>query len=382
MSNPGLSFNRRIRDRAAGYVLIREDLYKKGKDDLLLKYVSLNEATLVMAEVHEGIYGAHQAGPKMRWLIRRYGYHCPSVMSDCVKYTKGCWACQTHGPVQRLPAAEFNPVVKPWPFQGWAMDLIGKILPPATWGHCFIIVATDYFTKWVEAVPMKGVSQTELIQFLKCHIIHRFGLPETVTCDNGSVFVGDEVVTFVAELGITFTHSTPYYAQGNGQAEASNNILKRCLSKVVDDNPQQWADMLSEVLWALRTSQRSSITTTPFALTYGHDVVLPVEVSVRSARVVFQQGLSPTTYNEAMMAKLDDLEEDSLAMLDRMQVQKKKIAAIYNKTVSLNHFQNGDLVLKIVLPVGAKDPRLGKWSPTWEGPFTICQVLKGRAYRL
>ncbi|XP_043700029.1 uncharacterized protein LOC122650699 [Telopea speciosissima] len=116
LSNPGPSFDRQICDRAARYVLIGEDLYKKGKDDLLLKCVSLNEAMLVMAEVHEGICGAHQAGPKIRWLIMRYGYHWPSMMSDCVKYAKRCWACQTHGPVQCLPMAEFNPVLKPWPF--------------------------------------------------------------------------------------------------------------------------------------------------------------------------------------------------------------------------------------------------------------------------
>ncbi|XP_043699922.1 uncharacterized protein LOC122650587 [Telopea speciosissima] len=237
LSNPRPKFDKRIKDKATGYVLIGEDLYKKGKDDLLLKCVSLNEATLVMAKVHEGICGAHQAGPKMRWLIRRHGYYWPTMTTDYVKYAKGCWACQTHGPVQRLPTTEFNPVVKPWPFRGWAMDLIGKITPSATRGHCFIIVATDYFTKWVEAVPMKGVSQAEVIQFLKSHIIHRFGLPETVKCDNGSVFVGDEVVAFAAELGITFTHSTSYYVQGNGQAEASNKILKGCLAKVVDDNP-------------------------------------------------------------------------------------------------------------------------------------------------
>ncbi|XP_043698798.1 uncharacterized protein LOC122649628 [Telopea speciosissima] len=135
---------------------------------------------------------------------------------------------------------------------------------------------------------MKGVSQAEVIQFLKSHIIHRFGLLETVICDNGSIFVGDEVVAFVIELGITFTHATPYYVQGNRQAKASNKILKGCLAKVVDDNPRRWADMLSEVLWAFRMSQRTSMATTPFALMYGHDVVLPVEVSIRSARVAFQ----------------------------------------------------------------------------------------------
>ncbi|XP_043717503.1 uncharacterized protein LOC122665420 [Telopea speciosissima] len=335
-----------------------------------------------MAEVLEGICGVHQAGPKMRWLVWRHGYYWPTMMTDCVKYARGCWACQTHGPIQRLPATEFNPMVKPWPFRGWAIDLIGKITLLATRGHCFIIVATYYFTKWVKAVPMKGVSQAEVIQFLKSHIIHRFGLSETVTCNNGSVFVGDDVVAFSAELEIKFTHSTPYYAQGNGQAEASNKILKGCLAKVVDDNPRRWADMLSEVFWAFRTSQWTKTATMPLALTYGNDAVLPVEVSVRSAWVAFQQGLTPIAYSEAMMAKLDDLEEERMAALDRMQVQKNKVAAIYNKRISPKHFHEGDIILKAILPVGAKDPRLGKWSPTWEGPFTVSHVLRGGAYRL
>ncbi|XP_043717883.1 uncharacterized protein LOC122665813 [Telopea speciosissima] len=155
---------------------------------------------------------------------------------------------------------------------------------------------------------MKGVNQTDIIQVLKSHIIHRFGLPETITCDNGSIFTADEVVAFAVELGITFTHSTPYYAQGNGQAEVNSKILKGCLAKVVDDNPRRWADMLSEVLWAFRTSQQTSTATTPFALTYDHDTVLPIEISVKSARVGYQQGLMPMTYSEAMLAELDDLD--------------------------------------------------------------------------
>ncbi|XP_043693032.1 uncharacterized protein LOC122643478 [Telopea speciosissima] len=134
--------------------------------------------------------------------------------------------------------------------------------------------------------------------------------------------------------------------------------------------------MLSEVLWPFRTSQRTSTATKPFALTYGHDAVLPVEISVKSARVAYQQGLTPT------VSRLDDLDEDQLAALDRMQVQKKKVAATYNKRINPKHFQEGDIVLKAMLLVGARDPRLGKWSPTWEGPYTVYQVLRGGAYRL
>ena len=57
------------------------------------------------------------------------------------------------------------------------MDLIGKIYPDSLKGHNFILVAIDYFTKWVEAVPLKKVEQNDAIPFIKEHIIHRFGIP-------------------------------------------------------------------------------------------------------------------------------------------------------------------------------------------------------------
>ncbi|XP_043717884.1 uncharacterized protein LOC122665814 [Telopea speciosissima] len=93
LSSPRPEFERRIRNKATGYMLIGGDLYKKGKGGLFLKCVSLNEASLIMAEVHEGICGAHQTGPKMRWLIRRHGYYWPTVAVDYVRHAKGCWAC-------------------------------------------------------------------------------------------------------------------------------------------------------------------------------------------------------------------------------------------------------------------------------------------------
>jgi hypothetical protein len=70
-----------------------------------------------------------------------------------------------------------NPIIKPWPFRGWGMDMIGKISPPSSKGHQFILAITDYFTKWVEAVPMKSVASRDVIQFVKEHVIHRFGFP-------------------------------------------------------------------------------------------------------------------------------------------------------------------------------------------------------------
>ena len=142
------------------------------------------------------------------------------------------------------------------------MDMMGKIHPPSSKHHCFILVATDYFTKWVEAKPNKAVDQTEVIGFIK-DLIHRFGIPQTITVDNGTVFDGKMVKFFVAELGISLVNSTPYYAQANGQAESSNKSLKKGIQKVVEDNPRDWHNLLLDVLWAYRTSPRSSTGVTP-----------------------------------------------------------------------------------------------------------------------
>ena len=85
------------------------------------------------------------------------------------------------------------------------------------------------------------------------------------------------------------------------KAEASNKVLKGILEKMITDNPREWHSLLSKTLWAYRTSKRSGTGTTPFALTYGHDAVLPMEVTVRSLRVAQQHNLSPADYNQAMM---------------------------------------------------------------------------------
>ena len=101
------------------------------------------------------------------------------MLEDCFKYYKGCQACQRFGKIQMVPASVMNPIIKPWPFRGWGMDMIGQINPPSSKGHQWVLAITDYFTKWVEAVPMRSVASKDVISFVKEHIIHRFGIPQT-----------------------------------------------------------------------------------------------------------------------------------------------------------------------------------------------------------
>jgi hypothetical protein len=81
------------------------------------------------------------------------------MLEDCFEYYKGCQDCQKFGNIQRVSVSALNPIIKPWPFRGWGIDLIGQINPPSSKGHKFVLLATDYFTKWVEAIPLKKVHQ-------------------------------------------------------------------------------------------------------------------------------------------------------------------------------------------------------------------------------
>lgn len=92
----------------------------------------------------------------------------------CVQYVNSCLACQNYSPIQRAPAREMTPIIKPCPFKGLAIDSIGKIYPPSSEQHTFIIVVKDFFTKWVKAIPLKEIYQKSVINFIRDHIIYRF----------------------------------------------------------------------------------------------------------------------------------------------------------------------------------------------------------------
>ncbi|XP_059650636.1 uncharacterized protein LOC132296450 [Cornus florida] len=383
LRNPNIKADRSIKRKAINFVLLDGDLYRKGLEDgLLLQCISKEESLQVMAEVHEGSCGAHQAGIKMRWLIRRYGYYWPRMRKDCIDYSKGCQACQRHGPIQNVPAKELQPIIKLWPFRGWGLDLIGKINPPSSEGHHWVIIATDYFTKWVEAKACKAVDQQTVINFMEQNIIHRFGIPETFVSDNATVFRATDVLQFGHNMNIHMSASTPYYAQANGQAESSNKILIEIIEKMIKDKPRRWHETLSEALWAYRNSKRTGTGVTPYMLTYGHDTVLPMEMKVKSARVAFQNNLTPADYTQAMLVELEDLDEVRRDALDHIIAHKKKVMRIYNKRVKPKSFAEEDLVWKVVLPVSKVDRKYGKWSQKWEGPYLVHQVLSGGAYRL
>jgi hypothetical protein len=151
----------------------------------------------------------------MKWMLRRAGFYWPAMIEDCFKYYKGCKACQRFGDVQLAPASMLHPVVKPWPFQGWGLDFVGEIHPSSSKGHRFVLVAIDYFTKWTKAVPLRNMTHKEVIHFMLEHIVHWFGLPQTLTTDEGASFMSHQFKEFASSLKIKLLNSSPHYAQAN-----------------------------------------------------------------------------------------------------------------------------------------------------------------------
>ena len=296
--------------------------YSRKPEGILLKCLSENEAFLAITNVHSGSCGAHQAGHKIKWLLFRRGLYWPSMLKDCIEFAKGCQECQRHAGIQHVPASELHSVIKPWPFRGWALDLIGEIRPASSKNQRFILVGIDYFTKWIEAVALPKVDQETVISFIQNHIIYRFGLPETITTDQGTVFVGQKMQDFANEAGFKLLTSTPYYAQANGQVEAANKIIISLIKKHIAQKPKNWHNTLDQVLWACRNSPKESTNSTPFRLTYGHDAVLPVEIMVQSIRVQRQMEIPSEHYENLMMDELVDLDEERLQALNVLIRQK------------------------------------------------------------
>ena len=74
------------------------------------------------------------------------------------------------------------------------------------------MVATDYFTKWVETIPLKVAKSTDVIEFIKEHIVYRFGIPQSITTDQGKMFTSKEFEDFAASIGFKLINSSLYYA--------------------------------------------------------------------------------------------------------------------------------------------------------------------------
>ncbi|XP_076932868.1 uncharacterized protein LOC143598561 [Bidens hawaiensis] len=162
---------RKIKHKALNYQLSDGILYRRSFLGPLLRCVDAEDANLIQ-EIHEGICGLH-TGPRMTVAkIMNAGYYWPGMNLDAVQEIRKCDSCQRHAPNTLRPKNELIPVTSAWPFQKWAIDIMGPF-PEAPGRVKFLIVAIDYFTKWVEAKPVASITTSSVKKFIWEFIICR-----------------------------------------------------------------------------------------------------------------------------------------------------------------------------------------------------------------
>jgi hypothetical protein len=151
----------------------------------------------------------------------------------------------------------------------------------------FLVVAIDYFTKWVEAEPLATISEKNVKSFVWKAVICRFGIPRVLISDNGKQFDNGPFRELCAQLNIRNHYSSPRHPQANGQVEVTNRTLLKQIKTRLEGAKGMWVEELPNVLWAYRTTVRTPTKETPFKLTYGTEAVIPVEIGLTTLRTTF-----------------------------------------------------------------------------------------------
>ncbi|GKV52265.1 hypothetical protein SLEP1_g58853 [Rubroshorea leprosula] len=341
-----LSAAKLIKRRAAHFTLLDNQLYKRATSMPLLRCLTPYEAEYAVREVHEGVCGTHIGGKTLARKLLRHGEMLSSLTS-------------------------------PWPFAQWGVDLLGPFIK-GKGGCTFLVVAVDYFTKWIEAKPLSKITERKIEEFLFNSVLCRFGIPKRIIADNGPQFRAAALRSFCDDYGIELALTSVYTPQSNEQAESANKIVLRGLKTRVLAAHSNWVDELDKVLWSCRTTPSSATGETPFSLAYGAEAVIPVEVGLPSDRAGQHDDLN----NEQLLREnLDFVEEVREMSRIRTVAHQNRVAKFYNKRVRARQFQVGDLVLRKAGLTNTHS-HMGKLAPNWEGPYMVVQVKRPGSYVL
>jgi len=223
---------RKIRMQSARYTLIGGILYHRGYMFPVLNFLSTAEAEYVLKEIHEGVRGGHSGGRMLAHKAVRAGNYWLTMNRDSLKKVRRCTNVKG---LQRFKqtlwqnSARFRHHGR---LPNGGGDIVGPM--PTGKGNCrFLVVAVDYFTKWVKAEPLATITTGVIKNFLWRAIVCQFGIPYALVTDNGTQFDYKQFQEWYSELKIRHFFSSVYHPQSNGQVEATNKTLVRILKKKI-----------------------------------------------------------------------------------------------------------------------------------------------------
>ena len=238
---------RKVKVRAVRFVLIKDVMYKRGFSRLYLRCLGNEEADYVMREVHEGICENHSGSRSLVHKLVRAGYYWPTMQADVEAYVRACDKCQRFSNIIRKPTEELTPMMAPWPFAQWGLDIMGPF-PSAIQQLKFLVVGIDYFTKWVEVGALATITEKNIRSFIWRCIICKFGIPRVLVLDNGKQFDNDSFWDFCSQLGIRNHYFSFAHPQANGQVEVTNQSLLKIIKTRLERAKGIWLEELPSIL--------------------------------------------------------------------------------------------------------------------------------------
>ncbi|CAM8927661.1 unnamed protein product [Rhodiola kirilowii] len=266
-----------------------------------------------------------------------------------------------------------HPVPAKWEF---SIDLPGEdifyidVLPP--WQMFFDGAA----------VTLREVKKENVVEFITKHIIYRHGVPQRIVTDNGKQFSNKLMTSLCEKFKFKQYKSSMYNAPANGLAEAFNMTLCNLLRKVVGKSKRDWHEKIGEALWAYRTTYKTPTQATPYALVYGVEAVLPLELQIPSMRIAIQEGLSSDENDKLRLAELEALDEKRLQAQQSLQCYQARLSRAFNKKVRPRSFQKGDLVLAVRRPIITSHKTGSKFKAKWDGPYVVQEAYTNGAYKI
>lgn len=167
---------RDLKLKATKYVIWDGILFKRAIDGTFLRYLDKQQQQKLLKTFHDEACGGHFSSSVTSFKILRQRYYWPEMFKDAYAWVSKCEKCKMFSGHPQLVALPLRPVVIEGPFQQWGLDFVGPINLVSSAGHQYIIIATDYFTKWVEAKATKNTTSEVVCEFIKENILVRFGV--------------------------------------------------------------------------------------------------------------------------------------------------------------------------------------------------------------
>ncbi|KAM7293326.1 DDE-type integrase/transposase/recombinase [Ixodes scapularis] len=266
----------------------------------------------------------------------REKYYWPKLAKTVHHYTRSCHECQRRKKPPTRPAGLLQPIAPPSaPFQQIGMDLLGPF-KPSTQGNRWIIVATDYLTRYAETKALPSGTAVEVAKFFIESIVLRHGAPEVLISDRGSSFMAQLTQEVLRLSHTSHRCTTAYHPQTNGLTERLNKTIADMISMYVDVEHKTWDEVLPYVTFAYNTAVQETTGVTPFQLVHGRkvttmlDAMLPHEPAVDAS-------------DDAQVVAQRAEEVRQLARL-RIKAQQRVDTGRYNLRRRDVHFQPGDRV--------------------------------------